>query len=57
MVVLPVIPGHEIGGVVVEVSDGVPENISVGMACTVNPYTKLWVLLVVPKQKAKCLSI
>ena len=39
MVILPVIPGHEIGGVVAEVSDGVPDNIEVGMACTVNPYT------------------
>lgn len=39
MVKLPVIPGHEIGGIVAELSDGVPENIQVGMACTVNPYT------------------
>ncbi|MGI6046463.1 MAG: alcohol dehydrogenase catalytic domain-containing protein [Petrimonas sp.] len=39
MVKLPVIPGHEIGGVVAEVSEGVPEKIQVGMACTVNPYT------------------
>ena len=39
MVKLPVTPGHEIGGVVVEVSEGVPDNIKVGMACSVNPYT------------------
>lgn len=39
MVKLPVIPGHEIGGIVEEVSEGVPENIRVGMSCTVNPYT------------------
>ena len=39
MVKLPVIPGHEIGGVVAEISEGVPENIQAGMACTVNPYT------------------
>lgn len=39
MVKLPVIPGHEIGGIVAEILEGVPENIQVGTACTVNPYT------------------
>lgn len=39
MVKLPVIPGHEIGAVVEEVAEGVPDFITKGMACTVNPYT------------------
>lgn len=39
MVKLPVIPGHEIGAVVEEVTEGVPESIKPQMACTVNPYT------------------
>ena len=39
MVKLPVIPGHEIGAVVEEVTDGVPDVIKKGMACTVNPFT------------------
>ncbi|MDL2304296.1 zinc-binding alcohol dehydrogenase family protein [Bacteroides sp. OttesenSCG-928-D19] len=39
MVKLPVIPGHEIGAVVEEVTEGVPESIKPRMACTVNPYT------------------
>lgn len=39
MVKLPIIPGHEISGVVAEVSGEVPDNIQVGMNCTVNPYT------------------
>lgn len=39
MVKLPVIPGHEIGAIVEEVTDGVPDVIKKGMACTVNPYT------------------
>lgn len=39
MVKLPVIPGHEIGAVIAEVAEGVPNNLMVGMACTVNPYT------------------
>lgn len=39
MVKLPVIPGHEIGAVVEAVSEGVPEHIKPGIACTVNPYT------------------
>lgn len=39
MVKLPVVPGHEIGAEVAAVSEGVPESIKSGMACTVNPYT------------------
>lgn len=39
MVKLPVIPGHEIGAIVEEVTEGVPDVIKKGMACTVNPYT------------------
>ncbi|NDV64877.1 zinc-binding alcohol dehydrogenase family protein [Bacteroides sp. 224] len=39
MVKLPVIPGHEIGAVVEEVTESVPENIKPQMSCTINPYT------------------
>lgn len=39
MVKLPVIPGHEIGAIVEQVTDGVPESIIKGMVVTVNPYT------------------
>lgn len=39
MVVLPVVPGHEIGAVIDAIGDGVPDSIRPGMACTVNPYT------------------
>lgn len=39
MVSLPVIPGHEIGGVVEVVTEGVPEHLKPGISCTVNPYT------------------
>lgn len=39
MVRLPVIPGHEIGAMVEEVTDGVPDSIQAGMTVTVNPYT------------------
>ncbi len=39
MVKLPVIPGHEIGAVVEDISANVPESIKVGMSCTINPYT------------------
>lgn len=39
MVKLPVIPGHEIGAVVEEVTEGVPVSIKKGMVVTVNPYT------------------
>jgi len=35
----PVIPGHEIGGVVETVGPGVPDFIKAGMTVTVNPYT------------------
>ncbi|MDR2232410.1 MAG: zinc-binding alcohol dehydrogenase family protein [Tannerella sp.] len=41
---MPVIPGHEIGGVIVDVGSNVSdsqlnENFSIGLPCTVNPYT------------------
>lgn len=40
LAISPVIPGHEIGGTVAAVGDGVPaELFSEGMAVTVNPYT------------------
>lgn len=39
MVRLPVIPGHEIGAEIAEVSPGVPDKFEAGIACTVNPYT------------------
>ena len=39
MVRMPVIPGHEVSAVIQAVTTGVPESISVGMRCTVNPYT------------------
>lgn len=39
MVVLPVIPGHEISAVVEEKGAGVPDDIQIGINCTVNPYT------------------
>lgn len=39
MVKLPVIPGHEIGGVVDTVGENVSKHIKPGMTCTVNPYT------------------
>ncbi|MCD7935932.1 MAG: zinc-binding alcohol dehydrogenase family protein [Tannerellaceae bacterium] len=39
MVQLPVIPGHEIGGVIAEIGTDVPDHFRLGMACTVNPYT------------------
>jgi len=39
MVKLPVIPGHEIGGIIEETSEDVPNGYNVGMSCTVNPYT------------------
>lgn len=39
MVKLPVIPGHEIGAVVEEVTESVPESIKPQMSCTINPYT------------------
>lgn len=39
MVKLPVIPGHEIGGEVAATGASVPAHLTVGTACTVNPYT------------------
>lgn len=39
MVRLPVIPGHEISAVIVDVGEEVPESIKIGNRCTVNPYT------------------
>ena len=39
MVHMPVIPGHEIGAVVEQVGDGVPDTLRPGMVVTVNPYT------------------
>ena len=39
MVKLPVIPGHEIGGEVVAVGEGVPATVKVGETVTINPYT------------------
>lgn len=39
MVKMPVIPGHEVGAVIEEIGEGVPEGFHKGMAVTVNPYT------------------
>ena len=39
MVHMPVVPGHEIGAVVEQVGDGVPDTLRPGMVVTVNPYT------------------
>jgi threonine dehydrogenase-like Zn-dependent dehydrogenase len=39
LVKMPVVPGHEIGGVIEAVGEKVPAHLSVGTACTVNPYT------------------
>lgn len=39
MAKMPVIPGHEVGAVIAEVGDGVPEFLVPGMHVTVNPYT------------------
>ena len=39
MVHLPVIHGHEIGAVIEETGNGVPETLRPGMVVTVNPYT------------------
>ncbi|MEG1585893.1 MAG: zinc-binding alcohol dehydrogenase family protein [Bacteroidales bacterium] len=39
MVKLPVIPGHEIGGVIEAVGKNVPDKFTLGTPCTVNPYT------------------
>lgn len=40
MVKLPVVPGHEVGTVVEEIGEGVPEGLfAKGMSVTLNPYT------------------
>ena len=39
LVSYPRVPGHEVAATVVEVTDGVPENIPIGMNVTVSPYT------------------
>jgi 2-desacetyl-2-hydroxyethyl bacteriochlorophyllide A dehydrogenase len=39
MVKMPVVPGHEVGAVIVKVGKDVPEGLKAGMTVTVNPYT------------------
>ncbi len=39
MVKLPIIPGHEVGAVIEEIGEGVPEGFAKGMNVTLNPYT------------------
>lgn len=39
MVQLPVIPGHEIGGQIAQLGEGVPASLTVGQTVTINPYT------------------
>ena len=39
MVQLPVIPGHEIGGEIAAVGEGVPASLVAGQTVTINPYT------------------
>lgn len=39
MAKMPVIPGHEVGGVIEAVGENVPEGLRPGMSVTVNPYT------------------
>ena len=39
MVHMPVIPGHEVGAVIQQVGDRVPDTLKPGMVVTVNPYT------------------
>lgn len=36
---MPVIPGHETGGVIEAVGEKVPAHLVKGMSCTINPYT------------------
>jgi len=36
---MPVIPGHEIGGLIEAVGDKVPAHLTPDMPCTINPYT------------------
>lgn len=39
MAKMPVIPGHEVGGIIEAVGEGVPETLKPGMIVTLNPYT------------------
>ncbi len=39
MAKMPVIPGHEVGGVIEAVGENVPDVLKAGMTVTVNPYT------------------
>lgn len=39
LVKLPIIPGHEVGAVIEEIGEGVPEGFTKGMNVTLNPYT------------------
>ena len=39
MVRMPVVPGHEVGAVIVKAGAGVPEELKPGTTVTVNPYT------------------
>jgi threonine dehydrogenase-like Zn-dependent dehydrogenase len=39
MAKMPVIPGHEIGGIIEAAGANVPSHLAPGMPCTVNPYT------------------
>ena len=39
MVKLPIIPGHEVGAVIEEIGENVPEGFTKGMSVTLNPYT------------------
>ena len=39
MVRMPVVPGHEVGAVIVKTGAGVPEELKPGTTVTVNPYT------------------
>ena len=39
MVQLPVIPGHEIGGAIAALGEGVPASLTVGQTVTINPNT------------------
>jgi len=39
MAKMPVVPGHEIGGVIEAVGENVPAHLTAGTSCTINPYT------------------
>ena len=39
LVKMPVIPGHEIGGVIASVGEKAPDHLIRGVPCTINPYT------------------